>query len=410
MGQQTEATAAKSALVISPWLEGWFMPALFTSAGMHCDVVTACSTFAMSQHIRQLSLVQAANELAPTALDCWQTAGPYEWVVSMNDSLLGELGQRALLDPAYRVLLPLTPGACTKHLHSKIGLSRSFSMAGIPTPDWRVAQDPSTALVQAKSLGYPLLVKQDASAGGKGVWSCNTEAELTGAAKRQSGRSFLLQKKVAGSIFSVEALFHQSELKAYALSKIEGFEKDFGPSTCRLYGVGNDIPNLDERLKQIGRHLGIHGFTNISLVHNETSGKPEFFECDVRPNAWLHLDKALGDDFSEALRHCIPAFTKAGSTNRKSITSLNINQENTSARSNETRPLYCYKKLTRQKIKPFIERRQNQIKSRWNWKYPPPNENPMFLKAVVDSGQLTRKKITQKDQNTIPTSPRELKP
>lgn len=278
------------------------MPALLAAAGLRCDLVSASPSFRLSRHIRRLELVDAARALLPAALACWQQDGPYRWVIGMTDSLLGELAQRVLLDPAYRCLLPLTAGAGTDHLYSKIGLSRAFSAAGIPTPAWGVARDAATALQQVAALGWPVLLKQDASAGGKGVWPCWNPAELAQAAARQSGQPFLLQRWLDGSLYSVEALYQHGLLRAFALSAVEACIRENGPSAQRRYGLPSDqIPELEVHLERIGAALGLHGFTNISLMHTP-GALPQFFECDVRPNAWLQLDQALGGDFARALR------------------------------------------------------------------------------------------------------------
>lgn len=279
------------------------MPSLLTAAGLHCDVVSVAPSFRLSRHLRRLVQVDAASALAPAALACWEQEGPYQWVISMTDSLLGELAQRSLLDGRYRHLLPLKAQASPAHLHSKIGLSRAFSAAGIPTPPWRVARDPATARQQVAALGWPVLLKQDASAGGKGVWRCNQPEELAQAAAAQVARPFLLQQWVEGRLYSVEALYRHGHLLAFALSVMEEFIRPYGPSRQRCYGLPADqIPQLDSHLERIGHVLGLHGFANISLIVGSGDDLPQFFECDARPNAWIQLDLALGGDFARALR------------------------------------------------------------------------------------------------------------
>jgi len=353
---------ADAALVISPWLEGWFLPALFAAAGMPCDLVSASPMFRHSRCLRRLDLVRSAAELAPQALQRWRQHGPYAWVIACSDALLGELGQRALLDPAYRCLLPLTPQAGTAHLHAKIGLSRAFTAAGIPTPAWRVARDPAGALQQATALGWPLLLKQDASSGGRGLSLCRNPEELAQAAVAQAGRPFLLQHWQAGRIYSVEALYRQGTLQAFALSEMLAGEGRFGPSTHRCYGLPVDqIPELDFHLERIGSALGLHGFANISLLHAGGAEPAQFIECDVRPNVWIHLDRALGGDFARALQVCHAPSPDPSAWSRS-----------------------CYRQLSRQIVAPFAGTTDA------GWPYPPPDDAPAFLDALRNSGQLMR--------------------
>lgn len=393
-------------LVLSPWLEGWFLPALLAAAGLRCDLVSACPSFRLSRHIRRLVPVQAASALAPAALACWQNHGPYRWVIACSDSLLGELAQRALLEPAYRSLLPLTAQASSAHLHAKIALSRAFSAGGIPTPVWRVARDPASALQQAPALGWPLLLKQDASAGGRGVWLCRNPEELMQAAQVQAGRPFLLQQWRGGSLHSVEALYRQGTLQAYALSEVLASVGRYGPSTERRYGLPEDqIPELDVHLERIGTALGLHGFANISLIHAGGAEPAQFIECDVRPNAWIHLDRALGGDFARALQACAAA---ASASNRASAaeTAVSPTEAPAIAQPAATWSRACYRFGAPRVFAPFRQPRpisatrssSSQGQASDAWPYPPPDDSPSFLEAVLASGQLNR--ITSRPKDT----------
>ncbi len=362
-------TSEPAALVISPWLEGWFMPSLLAAAGLRCDVVSGCAGFRHSRHATRLGCVQAANSLATTAMDFWRQHGPYQWVIAMSDSLLGELAQRALLDASYGSLLPLSSQAPREHLYSKIGLCRVLEAAGVPIPGWRVASDREMTLRFAAELGWPLMLKQDGSAGGRGVYACVDAADLDRAVERLAGRSFLMQEWVHGRIFSVEALFFQGDLRSFALSRMEAFEGRHAPSIHRLYGLTLDvIPDLRSHLMEMGRALGLHGFANISLVHDGGKGPPRFFECDARPNAWLHLDHAFGGDFAGALR-----VASTGQVDRELPA-----------------PMAAYQDLPRQIVAPFRRRCEGGLDQPESWPYQPPDDDPTFLDFVWSSGQLTR--------------------
>lgn len=357
------------ALVISPWLEGWFMPSLLAEAGLRCDVVSGCAGFRHSRHVAWFGCVEAASGLAATALDFWRQRGPYQWVIAMSDSLLGELAQRALLDASYGCLLPLAPHAPREHLYSKIGLCRVLEAAGVPIPGWRVASDRELAFRFAADLGWPLMLKQDGSAGGRGVYACRDAVDLGRAVARLAGRSFLMQEWLEGPFFSVEALFCQGDLQSYVLSRMEACQGGHGPSTHRLYGLPLDaIPDLPSHLMVMGRALGLHGFANISLVHDGGKGPPRFFECDARPNAWLHLDHAFGGDFAGAL--CAASCGRVAGE-------LPV-------------PMAAYQDLPRQSVAPFRRRSKGGCDQPEAWPYQPPDDDPAFLDFVWRSGQLTR--------------------
>jgi hypothetical protein len=396
---------ADAALVISPWLEGWFLPALFAAAGMPCDLVSACPVFRQSQRLRRLDLVSSAADLAPRALHLWRQHGPYAWVIACSDALLGELAQRALLDSAYRSLLPLMPLASTAHLHAKIGLSRAFTSAGIPTPAWRVARDPASALQQAPALGWPLLLKQDASAGGRGLWLCQNPEELSQAVQIQAGRPFLLQQWRDGRLYSVEALYRQGTLQAFALSEVLAGVGRYGPSTQRCYGLSVDrIPELEVHLERIGTALGLHGFTNISLIHAGGAEPAQFIECDVRPNAWIHLDRALGGDFARALQACSAS---EADSNKASAAETGFSPAVAPAigKPAATSSRACYQFGASRILAPFHQPQlgsvprpsSSQGQASETWPYPPPDDAPSFLAAVLASGQLDRITSLPKD-------------
>jgi len=356
-----------TALVVSPHLQAWFMPALITRAGLICDLVCACDSYQCSRHIRNLGIVDRVSALAVKALQFCQKYGPYDWVFVISDSLQGELVQRSLLDCQYCQLLPLTAEASTSHIHSKIGLSRLLSANEIPTPDWRVASDAESALRHSCDLTWPIVLKQDGSVGGKGIWKCENAAELVNAADAQAGRSFLLQRWESGVLHSVEALYRQGALCVYALSEVEAYMGNHGSSFQRRYGLSFDaVPDLEAILDRIGQSLGLHGFVNMSLIFGGDPQLPRIFECDVRTVAWLAIDHLLGGDFARAL-----------GSKQQPVPGRRL----------------AYSSLTEQSISPFLPKASALEYSLLKWPFQPLEDEKAFLDIVLSSGILRRSEV-----------------
>jgi hypothetical protein len=289
-------------LVISPSTEGWFLPCLFTQAGWSCDVVSLSGVFATSSHVRALHRARGPEELAGLALHLHTQVEPYDWVVPASDDVLGELCFRSLLDQRFLSLLPVDAAAARHHLFSKINFSRALDLYGLPTPRWSIATSSGDALRRAEELGYPCFLKRDRSSGGKGTFHCGQAAELEAAAGRLAGSPFLMQQAITGELWSVEALYWHTKLKAFSLSTFVATTSSFGPSVERRYGAGSEVmPGVLPLLEGLGRALSAHGWANISLVKDAADGHLYFIEADLRPNAWIALDQYLGGDFACAI-------------------------------------------------------------------------------------------------------------
>lgn len=64
------------------------------------------------------------------------------------------------------------------HIYSKIRLSQLLSTTNIRTPPFAIAHNLDEAAHHANSLGFPIIVKIDASSGGFGVFECQSLSEL----------------------------------------------------------------------------------------------------------------------------------------------------------------------------------------------------------------------------------------
>jgi hypothetical protein len=72
--------------------------------------------------------------------------------------------------------------------------------------------------------------------------------------------------------------------------------RKYGPSSLRLYSqLGTIDPAIFDEMRRLGRAIGGHGFTNVSVIQGD-DGHRYYFEADMRANAWVNAPRFFGDD------------------------------------------------------------------------------------------------------------------
>lgn len=240
-----------------------------------------------------------------------QAVGPalntasYDLVVVANDATLRAIAESSLPEVLKQRLLPVVSPAHRTHLHSKIQLSVLLESAGIRTPRFRIVSNPAALLEATNPLRFPILIKVDSSAGGRGVYECHSTAELR---KKAAQLTFplLLQEKIEGEIIDLSGFYHRGRLVHFTCSRFDEFlDGPFGPSSVRTYTqTGSLDPQVFEELCALGKALGIHGFSSVTAVRSASDGQLYFFEADLRPNIWVDQGRFIGNDPADALRQC----------------------------------------------------------------------------------------------------------
>ena len=159
---------------------------------------------------------------------------PYDWVIATEDQTLAALRS---LDAQSRIpadALPILPGKSREHLFLKIGLSRILSQNGIRTPPFRVANNAKEAAAAARELGYPVMIKIDASSGGAGVFNCGDDAAIA-ALPPIFAKPVLVQKEIAGPELDLSGIFLEGELVHFAYSRVEARTRRYGASFCAAF-------------------------------------------------------------------------------------------------------------------------------------------------------------------------------
>ncbi len=197
-------------------------------------------------------------------------------------------------------LLPVVSESDFEHLHSKIGLSKLFLKAGIKTPPFRIAANREESREAAEELGYPVLLKVDASGGGCGIHECRGDEDFRLIPDVVWKRPVLLQKKLNGAVLDLSALFLRTELIHFSYSTMDKVVSNrFGPSSLRTYRPLCRVERLvfDEP-RALGKALGADGFCNICCIDADDGSGRWFVEADMRPNVLVDTPHYLGEELA----------------------------------------------------------------------------------------------------------------
>lgn len=145
---------------------------------------------------------------------------------------------------------------------TSIESSKSFSKAfmkkhGIPTADFALCNDASQAMTHVSKAEYPLVIKVDGLAGGKGVFICQTREDAEDAIRTtmlenkfgKAGDSVVIEQFLEGQemSFMVIADGKRAVPLVSAMDYKKIFEKNQGPNTGGM-GAISPAPQISEAL------------------------------------------------------------------------------------------------------------------------------------------------------------------
>ncbi len=226
---------------------------------------------------------------------------PYDWVIPADEKLLNILNDSIKEADVFYRILPLTKIENRDILASKAGLSRICEKHGIASPKYIVYDHQQSFNTANFNLRYPVLLKQDLSWGGGGILFCDDDASFqANLAKTNKEYATIIQEYITGKDIGVEALYRNGELVEYNAGEVTTyFDSKFTFTTKRNYF---NSKRLENELRNIGEHVGIHGFASIQFIYHEESSIYYLLEVDIRPNFWLASGRFTGHSFSEAVK------------------------------------------------------------------------------------------------------------
>ena len=282
------------------------IPGLLTRARFTVDVITQS---ALLQHTHQIKdLVYARSDEALLELAEKQISKHYDLVIIGDDITLRLILQSNLPAQTKLKLLPVTSENHYSHLFSKIGLSQAFEAGKVLTPQYGVANSASEFIPLANSLGYPVLIKVDASFGGQGVFVCQSDHDIANLAPKLAQHPHfrfpvLVQEKIEGLCLDLSAFYQAGKLISFCHAVEEKTTSPLGPSNVRTY---TQLGCLDREifleLAALGKALGADGFANITAIWSNINGQRYYIEADMRPNGWADYSKYIGNDLAGAIK------------------------------------------------------------------------------------------------------------
>ena len=135
------------------------------------------------------------------------------------------------------------PSRAAAQLESSKAFAKTImSQADVPTAEFRVCDHPDHAKEYISSRLYPLVVKADGLAAGKGVYVCSSQEEAHQAAQqimidevhgREAGRQVVIEKRLEGQELSVLAVVSGRSIITLQSSQDHkpAFDLDEGPNT-----------------------------------------------------------------------------------------------------------------------------------------------------------------------------------
>ena len=215
---------------------------------------------------------------------------------------------------------------CSKLEGSKIFTKKICKIEKIPTADFQIFNDINSSLKYLKNKNYPLVVKADGLAAGKGVYICENFLDAQKAVEEIFGGKFgkaeeiLIEDFLRGEEMSFFILYDNNTFQVFntAQDHKRVFEGDKGKNTG---GMGAYSPSrlitdelekkiinkiISPTLKYLKKENGIYiGFLYAGLMIKDN--EPYLIEYNVRmgdPECQTILP-LLKNDFLEILKNCI---------------------------------------------------------------------------------------------------------
>lgn len=278
------------------------MPYLLKQAGCHVDVLCPSSNWAIknSFYDRWIDAGDSLESLI-SRLEKVVNRENYDYVMIGDDPILWKIYLEK--NTTLRYLLPIGNEMALPILN-KIGFAKYCHNLEIPSPDFQVLRNQSEAYQTLKTMGLPLVVKENYSNGGNGVTVYeDVQSYDRFMARYDFVQPLLAQRFIKGRHIAVEALFKGGKLLQYICSVVSG--DDLGPSSKRQY-IDND-DQIGAIINKLGMSALLHGFANITLIQDKNNQTYYLIEADPRPNKWVPYGRWFGRDFAIAFKSFLAA-------------------------------------------------------------------------------------------------------
>lgn len=278
------------------------MPKLLGRAGFEVDVITTAQGYNTLKPVRQVWVATDAAQLLTLAAA--RSCEPYDLIVIGDDEVLLQIVGSHLSDDIKLRLLPVCSVENFRHIGSKVRLSQLLQAASIPTPAFTVVNNVDALKSTLLQTLYPVMLKNDVSAGGAGVFPYATGDNLQEVLSKPLVYPLLVQQRIEGDLLDLSGFYQHGALIHFSYSSMTQFVgTGLGPSSVRHYAQLATVPaEVFELLRKLGQVLGAHGFVNTTCLRDRESGQHFLIEADMRANTWVDYARYLGDDPAIAIR------------------------------------------------------------------------------------------------------------
>jgi biotin carboxylase len=295
-------------LSLSNWFGAARLPRAFRRAGFHV------SSFGFAGILLQRS--QAVDEaiqlpdstsndaLLPALMAAVERARP-DIIIPTDDTTIIVLHAAASLARApgvseqTRAVLKASLGEL-RHLatvRSRKLLAKLAASASVRQPEHATVTNETEALAFATQHGYPIVLKEEDSAAGFGVFICKDAVEVKAAILGSSqnpgvfSQGLLAQTFVEGRTAMRVVVAQQGRvLGGLSAIKLETWPSSTGPSTCvELI----DHPEMKASAEAVVKALGYSGFASLDFML-DPSDKAHLIELNPRPTPISHLGERFG--------------------------------------------------------------------------------------------------------------------
>ncbi len=295
-------------LALANWFGAPRLPRAFRRAGFHVTTFGFSGLLIQrSQAVDEAILLPEAisNDELLRALLAAVERSSADIVIPTDDTTIIALHAAVALAPAAdvsertRAALAASVGD-PRHLptvRSRKLLANLAASAAVRAPAHGVVFNQADALAFAATHGYPVVLKEEDSAAGWGVFICKDAAELKAAVLRSSqnpgifGAGLLAQTFIEGRT-AMRVVVAQAGRVLGGLSaiKLETWPNPKGPSTCvELI----DHPEMKASAQALVAALGYSGFASLDFML-DGGGRAHLIELNPRPTPISHLGERFG--------------------------------------------------------------------------------------------------------------------
>ncbi|HEX5136194.1 MAG TPA: hypothetical protein VFY93_04420 [Planctomycetota bacterium] len=270
------------------WLGVARVPRILAEAGARvCLLAHPRRPVARSRHVAELFPAPRDTDGALAALKRLLAGQMFDWVILGDDEIL----RAAARDGG-------VPGLGMEDLLvSKAAFARAMASKGLPFPDAQVAIGPDAARAAAGRIGFPVILKPDASTAGAGLFRADRPEDV---GRVPEGAPYVVQRFVDGDVGSTAILLDGGRpLFWMSAFKSEVHPKPFGPSCVRRYV---HVPGFEPRLEALAAMLPGRRLCGVDWILPRGASEPLFLELNARPPPWVHLHARFGADLPGAIR------------------------------------------------------------------------------------------------------------